>query len=94
MNIIYLTDGAPRKINLGNGRSIQFKYTTPKNLSFTNPLAMLTTFALKAIGKENVTSEIILQIKNVLQQEQKDNILADETLMPVWIRNIVRQAYE
>ena len=47
MNIVYLTDGASRKVSLGNGRSIQFKYTTPKNLSFTNPLAMLVTFALK-----------------------------------------------
>ena len=51
MNIVYLTDGAPRKVSLGNGRSIQFKYTTPKNLSFTSPLAMLVTFDLKEIGK-------------------------------------------
>ena len=64
MNIVYLTDGAPRKVSLGNGRSIQFKYTTPKNLSFTNPLAMLVTFALKEIGKDNVTDDIAKQIKN------------------------------
>ena len=67
MNVVYLTDGAPRKVSLGSGRSIQFKYTTPKNLSFTNPLAMLVTFALKEVGKDNVTDDIAKQIKNVLQ---------------------------
>lgn len=94
MNIVYLTDGAPRKVNLGSSRSIQFKYTTPKNLSFTNPLAMLVTFALKEVGKDNVTDDIAKQIKNVLKKEQKENVLADESLMPAWIRTFIRQAYE
>ena len=94
MNIVYLTDGAPRKVSLGNGRSIQFKYTTPKNLSFTNSLAMLVTFALKEVGKDNITDDIAKQIKNVLQKEQKENVLADEALMPAWIRTFTRQAYE
>lgn len=94
MNVVYLTDGAPRKVSLGNGRSIQFKYTTPRNLAFTNPLAMLVTFALKEIGKENVTEDIAKRIKSVLQKERKENIQADEALMPAWIRNITRKAYE
>lgn len=94
MNVVYLTDGAPRKVSLGNGRSIQFKYTTPRNLAFTNPLAMLVTFALKEVGKDNVTEDIAKHIKSVLQKERKENILADEALMPAWIRNITRKAYE
>lgn len=94
MNVVYLTDGAPRKVSLGNGRSIQFKYTTPRNLAFTNPLAMLVTFALKEVGKNNVTDDIAKRIKSVLRKERKENILADEALMPAWIRNITRKAYE
>ena len=94
MNVVYLTDGAPRKVSLGNGRSIQFKYTTPRNLAFTNPLAMLVTFALKEVGKDTVTDDIVKRIKSVLQKERKENILADEALMPAWIRNITRKAYE
>lgn len=94
MNVVYLTDGAPRKVSLGNGRSIQFKYTTPKNLSFTNPLAMLVTFALKEVGKDNITDDIAKQIKSVLLKEPKENVMADEALMPAWIRTFTRQAYE
>ena len=80
MNVVYLINGLPRKISLGNGRSILFKYTTPRNLAFTNPLAMLVTFALKELGRDNVTDDIAKQIKNVLQKEQKENIWADEAL--------------
>lgn len=94
MNVVYLTDGSPRKVSLGNGRSIQFKYTTPKNLSYTNPLAMLVTFALKEVGRDNMTEDISKQIKRVLQKEKKENILVDEALMPAWIRTFTRQAYE
>ena len=94
MNIVYLTDGVPRKVNLGNGRSIQFKFTAPRNLAFTNQLAMLVTFAMKEIGRDNMTEDMALRIKNVLKKERKENVLADETLMPVWIRTFARQAYE
>ncbi|WP_418214247.1 hypothetical protein [Bacteroides difficilis] len=38
---------------------IQFKYTTSKNLSFAHLLAMLVTFALKEVGKGNVTDDIV-----------------------------------
>ncbi len=55
---------------------------------------MLVTFALKEIGKDNVTDDIAKQIRNVLQKEQKENVLADEVLMPAWIRTFIRQAYE
>ncbi len=55
---------------------------------------MLVTFALKEVGKDNVTDDIAKQIKNVLLKEQKENVLADEALMPAWIRTFTKQAYE
>jgi hypothetical protein len=94
MNIVYLTDGSPRKINMGNGRGIQFKHTAPKNLSFKNELAMLVTFALKEIKQEKVTNEHLARIKEVLQKESKEKVFMDAKLMPAWIRSIIKKAYE
>lgn len=94
MNIVYLTDGAPRKVNLGNGRSIQFKSTVPRNLAFTNQLSMLVTFAMKEIGRDTITDAVAEQIKSILKREKKENVLADEALMPAWVRTFIRQAYE
>jgi hypothetical protein len=94
MNVVFLTDGTSRKVSLGNGRTIRFKYTTPKNLSFSNPLAMLVALALKEVGREGMTEDIAKQITSILQKEQKEKVLADESLMPAWVRTFVRQAYE
>ena len=94
MNCVYLTDGSPRKVEISGGRGIVFKKTAPKNLSFKNRLAMLITSALKSIGHENVTTEQIAHIEQLLRKENKESVLADLALMPIWIRKIVTKAYE
>ncbi len=94
MNCVYLTDGTPRKVEISGGRGIIFKKTTPKNLAFKNRLAMLVTSALKSIKQENVTPEQIEHIEQLLRKEDKDSVLADLALMPIWIRKIVTKAYE
>jgi hypothetical protein len=94
MNIVYLTNGSPRSINIGNGRGIRFKLTVPKNLAFQNELAMLITFALKELKKENVTPEHLEKIKGLLRNEPKEKIMADAPLMPAWVRSIVMKSYE
>lgn len=94
MNIVYLTDGSPRKINVGNGRGILFKHTVPKNLSFQSELAMLITFALKELKQENVSQEHLDKIKSLLQNEPKEKIMTDAPLMPSWIKSIIMKSYE
>ena len=94
MNIVYLTDGSPRKVKVAGGRGILFKHTVPKNLAFQNELAMLITFALKELKQENVTQEHLDKIKSILQNESKDKLMADASLMPSWIKSIVMKSYE
>ena len=93
MNIVYLTDGSERKLNLSNGTSIQFKYTAPKNLAFKSQLAMLLTFAFKTIGKANVTQEILAHTKELLAKDDKNVIEQDYKLMPAWVSSIVKSLY-
>lgn len=94
MNYVYLTDGSKRHVEISNGRGITFKNTAPKNLAFQSRLAMLITFALKSLKKENVEDWQIKRIGELLQNEPKESVMADFKLMPVWIRNIIKQAYE
>ncbi len=94
MNCIYLTDGSPRKVEISGGKGIIFKKTAPKNLAFKNRLAMLVTSALKSVKRENVTPEQIAHIELLLKKEDKDSVLTDLVLMPIWIRKIVTKAYE
>ena len=94
MNVVFLTDGSPRKIRLGNNRIITFKHTVPKNLAFVNKTAQLATFALKEIGQSNVNEEHLKALKQVFASINEKSIEADYKLMPAWIRKIIKSFYE
>lgn len=94
MNVVFLTDGSPRKIKLGNNRIITFKHTVPKNLAFVNKTAQLATFALKEIGQNNVNEEHLKHLQKVFSAINEKSIEADYKLMPAWIRKIIKSFYE
>lgn len=91
MNVVYLTDGAARKIKVGK-RSINFKRATPKNLIAKGEISSLVIQALRAIGKDNVTEEEKKIVLNYLKKEKRNLLLHDIKLAPVWIAEIMRQA--
>lgn len=88
-NIIYLTDGAARKIKIGN-RHITFKKATPRNVAAVGEISRLCIQALREIGKDHVTEEEIKKIQHVLLKEKPTRLEHDIRLAPVWIREIMR----
>jgi hypothetical protein len=91
VNVVYLTDGAARKINLGK-RKIIFKKVSPKNLAAIGEISGLTIQALKEIGKDKITEVEKQKILMHLQNEDKNRLEHDIRLAPEWIREIMRQA--
>ncbi len=91
MNVVYLTDGAARKVNLGK-RKVVFKKASPKNLAAIGEISGLVIQALKEIGKDNVTEEEIAIILNHLKNEDEYRLEHDIRLAPEWIRKIMRKA--
>jgi predicted transcriptional regulator of viral defense system len=91
MNVVYLTDGAPRKIKVRK-YTIVFKKTTPKNVSAIGEISRLVIQALRTIGKEYVTDEEIKQIRELLKHEKTTRLEQDIRLAPAWIREIMKPA--
>lgn len=91
MNVVYLTDRASRKIDLGK-RKILFKNTAPKNLSAIGKISSLVIQALKEIGKDNSTETEIEIILKQLAKEEPYRLAHDVKLAPEWIRVLMRQA--
>jgi len=91
MKVVYLTDGAARKVKAGN-YTITFKRTTPKNLSARGSISELAIQALKSIGKNNVTKEEEEIIIEHLKKEKRSHLEHDIRLAPEWIRKIMRKA--
>lgn len=88
MNVVFLTDGAPRKIKVGK-RTITFKKTAPKNLAIKNKVLSNIVQGLKELGKDNITDKIRRKINQALETVPVE-ILKEEILnAPVWVRNEV-----
>lgn len=88
LNVVYLTDGAGRKVRIGN-RVINFKKTAPKNLAAIGEISKLAIQALKTIGQNNVTQEQIEKIQLLLKKEKRTHLEHDIRLAPEWIRKIM-----
>ena len=88
LNVVYLTDGIPRKIKYGN-RFIKFKKTAPKNLSMKGKVSGLAIAALKQLGKNGITPEVQLQLTKALKKESPENIKHDIQLAPEWISKLI-----
>ena len=91
LRIVYLTDGSPRTIKIGN-RTIQFKKTTPKNLALKGNISKLVVQALKDIGKEKATTQELEKIQNVLLKEDKQDLKHDIAIAPQWIAELMAKA--
>lgn len=91
MNVVYLTDGAARKIQIGK-RTILFKKTAPKNLAAIGEISSLVIQALKVIGKDKITTEEQEKLIAILKKENPTRLQNDIRLAPEWIRKIMRAA--
>lgn len=89
LKVVFLTDGAARKIKIRN-TSITFKKTAPKNLAAVGEISRLAIQALRSIGKEKVTADEINKIQQLLRKEKKSKLEHDVRLAPAWIREIMK----
>jgi hypothetical protein len=93
LKALYMTDGTPRIIKIGN-RTIDFQKTNPKILSIKNELLVLIITALKEVGKENITPEIALQIKKIINKNTKKDIFNELDKAPSWIIKLIKTLSE
>lgn len=91
LNIVYLTDGSSRKINIGK-QSIVFKKTSPKNLATIGEISSLVIQALKTIGNDNLKEWELQKILELLGDENLFKLKHDIRLAPEWIRKIMKKA--
>lgn len=91
MNVVYLTDGSPRKVKVGN-QKVSFKRTSPKNLAVNHYLSGLIIQGLKSIGEGKVDASHISQIKKVVVSSgEVSQIKMNLRYAPVWIQKIVKK---
>jgi hypothetical protein len=89
MRIELYTNGPKKTIRIGK-QEIILKSTTPKNMIGAGTKAGLILHALKQIGKDNVTDEMIKQIRSKIEEQDIKHIKRQIQFAPVWIAKIMR----
>lgn len=91
----YLTDGAPRKISLTNGRKIYFNHTSEvKMFGYRCPTMQLICSAIRTLGKEAIDSEAKRKIAYRLRDVSEKEFMADITIPPAWVKEIIMDIWE
>lgn len=86
MNAIYLTNGTPRVVTVGN-RKIVFKKSVPRNFAYQSELFPLVVSAMKEMGEENINDDVVLKLKKILAKENSQELIRQDFLIaPQWIR--------
>ncbi len=86
----YLTDGAPRRINLSNGRAIVFQHTSEMRIfAFTNRKMQLLSNGIRALGRKNVGTLDKEPIKYHLGTVRPEDFYRDLPLCPEWVRDLL-----
>lgn len=94
MKAVYLTNGSPRTINIGN-KKIRLKHRAPSSYSYKSQLMPLLVLALKAKGKSNITPKDIDKIEEIVSNSaEKQQIKEDLSVTPVWIRKYIKPIIE
>ena len=86
---VYVSDGAYKEYTFDN-TTIKFKRTTNKEISKVSYKTALTIQALKALGKENITKQVISRLKKILTDEEKEKMLAESKSATSWVLELIK----
>ena len=88
---VYLSDGPNKSYKLFNDVEIEFKKSVLKDIGFRYKESSLIVQALKSLGKEHITDEIIEKIKEQIEPKMHERILKDTQSTTVWVYEIIKQ---
>ena len=87
--ILYLTDGLSRTVQIGS-QTITFKRTRPKEL-LPNDKSALVVQALRFLGKEAVTADVIRKLRQALSPSERKRLLKDAMYTSDWVAEVARR---
>lgn len=90
-NAVFITNGSPRKINIGRKKDILFKHSdNAHNFEYKSKEMQLVVAALKEIGKELATEEELTIIKEIVDRVPENQFKHDLALAPNWIIKLIK----
>ena len=86
---VYVCDGAYREYTYG-GTAISFKKTANKEISNLSFKTALTVQALKSLGKENITDDVVNKLRRILTAEEKRKMISEAKSVTSWVYEAIK----
>ena len=83
--IVFLTDGASRRVKIG-AQEIRMKRTTPRNMATAGRISGIMIQALRHIGEREISPAHIRILRKRLSSKEKQIVLRDRIYAPAWMR--------
>ena len=87
---VYLSDGPDRTYQVGN-TALAFEHTALKEAGVKLKESGLIVQALKALGQERITPEVIAKIRAWLLESLRGKVLADTKTATGWVYSAIQQ---
>ena len=90
----YLTDGAPRVINLAKGRKIYFNHTSEvKMFDFCNETMQMISSAIRALGADMIGEREKQILQEAISKVPEKEFEKDITIPPAWVQVIMLEVW-
>ena len=87
---VYVTDG-PYKVYTYDDSVIKFRHRANKEISKVSYTTAVFIQAIKSLGKENVTEQIIEHLKTYVNENQKVQMLEEAKPVTAWVYEIIKK---
>lgn len=86
----YISSGRYKEYNIGD-TILEFKKVSPGEIANMSIKTATVIQAIKSLGKDNITDDVILKIRKNLSVKEKEDLLRDTKSTSSWIYEVIRK---
>lgn len=89
----YISSGRYKEYKIGD-TVLEFKKVNPGEIANMSLKTATVIQAIKSLGKENITSEVIQKIRENLSEKERIDLMNESKSVPAWIYEVIREICE
>ena len=89
----YISSGRYKEYKIGD-TVLEFKKVNPGEIANMSLKTATVIQAIKSLGKENITSEVIQKIRENLTEKERTDLMNESKSVPSWIYEVIREISE
>ena len=89
----YISSGRYKEYKIGD-TVLEFKKVNPGEIANMSLKTATVIQAIKSLGKENITNEVIQKIRVNLTEKERTDLMNESKSVPAWIYEVIREICE